>query len=116
MNFLLSQNIGSREIKLLNSLAALQISCGRPSSAIPLLRLARKLSPLDADTQYLLAKAYFRIEDLDRSEQLLNEFENVTQNGLSKRHQIIRSLILLRRGHFSEARDVFLASLRNKSI
>lgn len=106
------RTITSRDIELLNNLAALQISCGRPLSSLALLRLAHKLDPSEPRTHYLLANAYLRLEEYETSARYFDMFEEAQMQRSSVGELIMKSIILLKQGKYSEARKTFMAAMK----
>ncbi|MEM7621350.1 MAG: hypothetical protein AAF228_13035 [Pseudomonadota bacterium] len=105
------KTITSRDIELLNNLAALQISCGRPQSSLPLLHLAFKLDERDPQTNYLLANAYLRLQEYENSAKYFDLFEKAKKQHTSMSELIMKSIVQLKNGEFSEAKNTFMSAV-----
>ena len=105
------RQISPEQIKLLNSLSALQISCGRPSTSLALLELSHKLNPHEPQTLYLLANAHLRLQEYEDSEKYFNLFEKTKNKKVPPQSLIMKSIILLKNGNLIEAKETFLSAL-----
>ena len=110
------RTISSGDIKLLNSLAALQLSCGRTSSALSLLQLCQHLHQEEPYTLYLIANAYLRIGDVEKSKLFFDRYELLSLEQLPARSLLLKSLISLGSGDLRSARDVFVKALKKLSF
>lgn len=104
--------LSPEQIKLLNGLAVLQISCGRPSAALPFLNLSYHLASEEAHTCYLLANVYHRMGQTDRSTYYLEKYEAIQARGLTGRALLLKSIIATRSGAIAEARVAFKGALK----
>ncbi len=102
-----------RQVKLLNGLAVMQISCGRPSAALPLLHLSHQLASEEAHTCYLLANVYHRLGHAEQSAGYFEKYEAGIAKKMSGKALLLKSLIALNKGSISEARFAFKAALKN---
>lgn len=100
------------QIKLLNGLAAMQISCGRPSAALPFLHLSHHLATDEINTCYLLANVYYRLGQMEQSVSFFEKYEAGLTRKMSAKALLLKSLIALNRGSLSEAGFAFRAALK----
>lgn len=107
--------LSPEQIKLLNGLAVLQISCGRPSAALPFLHLSYHLASEEAHTCYLLANVYHRMGQIDRSTYYLEKYEAIQARGLTGRALLLKSIIATKSGAITEARVAFKGALKKIS-
>lgn len=107
--------LSSKQIQLLNSLAVMQISCGRPSAALPLLHLSYHVAPDIPRTCYLLANVYHRLGNSTQSELFFNRFEENNKTRLSTKELLLKSVIAMKAGLFKEAKQTFRIALKNIS-
>ncbi len=106
------RDITPRDIRLLNALAALQLSSGRPSAALPFLHLSRSLSPKEPRTCALLAQAYLRMGQTAQSAEFFRLYEEIQTGPVPARIHILKSLILLHLGQLAAARGLFMKVLK----
>ncbi len=106
-------SISPRQIKLLNGLAVMQISSGRPSAALPFLHLSHHLVSNDTHTCYLLANVYHRLGQVEQSANYFEKYEAGVMHKMSGKALLLKSLIALNKGSFVEAKLAFKAALKN---
>ena len=104
--------LSPRQVKLLNALAVMQISCGRPSAALPFLHLAHHLAPEEPHTCYLLANVYHRMGNTEQSATYFDMYESGVMRKMSSKALLLKSLIALNKGSFSQAKLAFKAAIK----
>lgn len=104
--------LSQQQIDLLNNLAVLQISCGRPNAALPFLHLAHEMAPGEAETCYLLANVFQKLGNYEECSAYITKYEQLVQNKISERALLLKSIISANEGNLSEGKKEFTIALQ----
>ncbi len=107
--------LSPKQVQILNGLAVLQISCGRPSSALPFLNLCHQLAPNEPHTCYLLANVYHRLGKFEESMSYIDKYESCSTDTGNVKALLLKSIVISKAGAASEARMTFKNALKKIS-